>query len=92
MRRLRPDRAYPVVGLAVAWMNASRAPDAVRLLESVVMADPAERILLDAWRGFALQLAGRRAESTRLLETLAEGGTEGARLARALLGLAPADG
>lgn len=92
LRRLRPDRAYPVVGLAVAWMNASRAPDAVRLLESAVVADPAERILLDAWRGFALQLAGRRAESTRLLETLAGGETEGARLARALLGLAPAGG
>nr|WP_275300502.1 hypothetical protein [Achromobacter xylosoxidans] len=92
LRRLRPDRAYPVVGLAVAWMNADRASDAVRLLEGAVLADLAEQVLLDAWRGFALQLAGRRAESRRLLETLVDGETEGARLARGLLGLAPAAG
>lgn len=87
LRRLRPDRAYPVVGLAVAWMNANRAPDAVRLLEGAMAPDPADRALLDAWRGFALQLAGRRAESVRLLETLAMGESEGARLARGLLGM-----
>ncbi|ASC64054.1 hypothetical protein EUC41_15810 [Achromobacter denitrificans] len=87
LRRLRPGRAYPVIGLAVTWLNAGRAPDAVRLLESAVLADPAERPLLDAWRGFALQLAGRSQESARLLEAVALGGGDGARLARALLGL-----
>ncbi|MCY1516877.1 hypothetical protein D9M68_515360 [compost metagenome] len=87
LRRLRPGQAYPVIGLSVAWLNAGRAPDAVRLLESAVPADPAERPLLDAWRGFALQLAGRNRESARLLEAVASGDGEGARLARALLGL-----
>lgn len=92
LRRLRPDRAYPVVGLAVAWMNANRAHDAVRLLEGTVAPDPADRALLDAWRGFALQLSGRRAESVRLLETLATGESEGARLARGLLGTPQVNG
>jgi predicted Zn-dependent protease len=87
LRRLRPGQAYPAIGLAVAWLNAGRAPDAVRLLESAVLADSAERPLLDAWRGFALQLAGRSQESARLLEAVARGDGEGARLARALLGL-----
>ncbi|WZB74528.1 hypothetical protein WJ972_28770 [Achromobacter insuavis] len=58
-------------------MNANRAHDAVRLLEGTVAPDPADRALLDAWRGFALQLSGRRAESVRLLETLATGESEG---------------
>ncbi|WP_313625259.1 tetratricopeptide repeat protein [Achromobacter sp.] len=87
LRRLRPAAAYPLIGLAVAWMNTARAPDAVALLESAVMADPAERALLDAWRGFALQLAGRNGESRRLLESVAGGEGDGATLARGLLGL-----
>ncbi|MGY6268547.1 tetratricopeptide repeat protein [Achromobacter denitrificans] len=87
LRRLRPGQAYPLIGLAVAWMNSGRAPDAVRLLEGAVLADPADRPLLDAWRGFALQLAGRSQESARLLDAAARGEGEGAHLARALLGL-----
>lgn len=87
LRRLRPVAAYPLIGLAVAWMNAARAPEAVALLESAVLADPGERALLDAWRGFALQLAGRNGESRRLLEAVAQGQGEGATLARGLLGL-----
>ena len=87
LRRLRPGAAYPLIGLAVACLNSARASEAVALLESAVLADPGERALLDAWRGFALQLAGRNGESRRLLETVARGQGDGAQLARGLLGL-----
>ncbi|KRC70302.1 hypothetical protein D3C87_406700 [compost metagenome] len=91
LRRLRPAAAYPLIGLTVACLNAGRAPDAVALLESAAMADPGERALLDAWRGFALQLAGRNGESRRLLEAVAQGQGDGATLARGLLGLPAQD-
>jgi len=88
LARLRPGRAYPQVGLAVAWMNAGRAADAVVLLEKAQANDPEERATLDAWRGFALQLAGRSSESRRVLDTLAALEGDAGRLARGLLGLA----
>jgi len=88
LARLRPGRAYPHVGLAVAWMNAGRAADAVVLLEKAQANDPEERATLDAWRGFALQLAGRSSESRRVLDTLAALEGDAGRLARGLLGLA----
>lgn len=88
LARLRPGRAYPSVGLAVAWMNAGRPADAVLLLEKTQATDPEERATLDAWRGFALQLAGRSSESRRVLDTLAAQDGDAGRLARGLLGLA----
>jgi len=91
LRRVRPGAAYPLIGLAVACLNSARASEAVALLESAVIADPAERALLDAWRGFALQLAGRNGESRRLLEAVARGEGDGAQLARGLLGLPRGD-
>lgn len=89
LRAVRPGRAYPWLGLAVARLNAGNADEAVRLLEQGEASVAAERGLLAAWRGLALQLAGRKAESTRLLQTCAESrqGGEGAVLARSLLGL-----
>lgn len=89
LRALRPGRAYPWLGLAVARLNAGRADEAVRLLEQGETSAVAERGLLAAWRGLALQLAGRSAESTRLLQACAQGGegAEGVALARSLLGL-----
>ncbi|CUI27988.1 hypothetical protein BI147_19090 [Achromobacter xylosoxidans] len=89
LRALRPGRAYPWLGLAVARLNADSADEAVRLLEQGEVSAPGERALLTAWRGLALQLAGRKAESTRLLRACAQGGEgdEGAALARSLLGL-----
>jgi len=87
LARLRPGRAYPSIGLAVAWMNAGRAADAVVLLEKAQATDPEERATLAAWRGFALQLAGRTSESRRVLDTLATQDGDAGRLARSLLGL-----
>lgn len=89
LTRLRPGRAYPQVGLAVAWMNAGRASDAAVLLEKAQSTDPDERATLDAWRGFALQLAGRSGESRRVLDTLAASEGDAGTLARSLLGLNP---
>lgn len=93
---VRPDRAYPLIGLAVAYLNARRANDAVRLLERApALSDPGERQVLDVWRGFALQQAGSLHASRRLLEEVvrragADGGDadpQALALAQALLGL-----
>ncbi|MGX5658524.1 hypothetical protein ACWKWV_02235 [Castellaniella ginsengisoli] len=88
LRRVRPDRAYPLVGLAVARLNAGRAAEAARLLEGAELADPEERALARAWCGLALQLAGRAAESRRALADAAALPGEGGALARRMLGLA----
>jgi len=87
--RIRPDRLFPSLGLAVAWMNAGRAADAASLLEKVVCADPEEQASCDAWRGFALQLAGRSAQSRSVLQKAVEAHGDHATFARSLLGLDP---
>lgn len=89
LRRVRPDRAYPLVGLAVARLNAGRAAEAARLLEAADLADPQERAVAHAWRGLALQLAGFGAESRRVLADACALPGEGGALARQMLGLAP---
>ena len=88
LRGLRPDRAYPLVGLAVARQNAGRAAEAARLLEDADLADPEERATARAWCGLALQLAGRGAESRRALADAAALPGDGGALARRMLGLA----
>ncbi|MHA3904750.1 hypothetical protein ACTPOE_14625 [Castellaniella sp. WN] len=87
LRRARPDRAYPLVGLAVARLNAGRAAEAARLFEDADFVDPEERALARAWRGLALQLSGRVAESRRALADAAALPGEGGLLARRMLGL-----
>ena len=87
LRLLRPERAYPLIGLAVARLNIDRAAEAAQLLESAVLAEPEEYALVQGWRGFALQLAGRSAESQRVLCKAATLSGDGARLAREVLGL-----
>jgi len=83
---LRPQRAFPRIGLAVALLNAGQAREAVEVLERAPLQDAEERAMLDAWRGFALQLAARRGESLRVLSRVAAGQGEAAALARSLLG------
>ena len=91
LRRLRPERAYPLVGLAVAHMNAGRAADAARLLENAKLADPEERAQVRVWRALALQLAGHGEASRQGLRDAARMPGAGARLARRLLGLNETD-
>jgi len=88
LRLLRPDRAYPLVGLAVARLNAGRAAEAARLLEDADLSDPEERAVARAWCGLALQLSGRGAESRQALADAAALPGEGGLLARRMLGLA----
>lgn len=88
LRQLRPDRAYPLVGLAVARLNAGRAAEAARLLEDADLPDPEERAVARAWCGLALQLSGRGAESRQALADAAALPGEGGLLARRMLGLA----
>ena len=88
LRRLRPQRAYPLVGLAVARLNAGQAEEAVRLLESVVLTDPEEHAVVRAWCGLALQLAGRSTESRKVLNEAAALPGDGGVLARQMLGQA----
>ncbi|MBP8322547.1 hypothetical protein KAF81_33445, partial [Pseudomonas aeruginosa] len=88
LRLFRPGRAYPRIGLAVALMNAGKSDVAVRALErDAEEMDDEEAGLLDVWRGVALQVAGRRAESVKLLRRIAGNGTRAAELAEGLLGL-----
>lgn len=87
LARIRPDRLFPSLGLAVAWMNAGRAADAAALLEKAACADDEERAWRDAWRGFALQLAGRSAQSRSVLEKAVQEHGTSATFARSLLGL-----
>lgn len=85
----RPMRAYPRVGLCVAWMNAGRPVAAVGVLESAPRdMPPEERGLVDCWRAVALQQAGYSAESVRLLRHVLESNTEASVLASSLLGQA----
>ncbi|SAI69983.1 Flp pilus assembly protein TadD%2C contains TPR repeats [Bordetella ansorpii] len=87
LRAVRPGRAYPYIGLALARIARGRADEAVQLLEHAVLADDAERAQAQAWRGLALQLAGRAAESRKVLQDAAAQPNEGGALARSLLGL-----
>lgn len=93
LRLIRPDRAFPLIGLAVTFMNARQIPRAVRLLESVILTCPAEQAQRNAWLGFALQQNGHQHASHQLLETVLANASSGnpdadpqlAALARALL-------
>lgn len=83
---IRPGRAYPWVGKTLARLHVGRANEAVVFLENVLITDKEEAAVLQAWRGFALQLSGHAKQARRLLETLAKGTGPGPDLARSLLG------
>lgn len=83
MLALRPQRAFAHVGLAMAYLNGGRKEDAADVLWRALgmVEDPAERAEIEAFRGLALQLAGRSSESVRALQAA------GAHpLAKAMLG------
>jgi len=88
LRHQRPDRAFPLIGLAVARLNAGTPAEAVRLLQDIRLPDADEQGVVQSWCGLALQLAGRSAESRHVLHEAAQGRGDGAVLARQLLGLA----
>ncbi len=83
LQRLRPQRAFAPIGLSVAYMNAGRHDEAAGILaHAAAQVEPAEQAELDAFRGLALQLAGRSSESVRALKSAGEN-----HLAHTMLGL-----
>lgn len=91
LSRVRPERAFAYVGLAVACLNAGRAADAVAHLEKAQPAAGEEADMVRAFLGLSLQLDARASEATRVLRQLASTPndtepTEGAALAKRLLG------
>ncbi len=88
---LRPERAFPFVGIITAFMNKGRAGEAVERLQTVRLPAGPESDMLDAFKGLALQLAGKTGESTYLLRQVVMRGrnaapSEGAMFASRLLG------
>lgn len=91
---LRPEHAFPLVGLATALMNSGRAAEAVQRLQSVHLPAGPETDMLRALHGLALQLAGRNAESHFVLRQVVAQArcgalSDGARLACRALGEEP---
>lgn len=84
---VRPGRAYPWIGKTLARFHVGQALEAAIFLEHVSLADQDEAAMLQAWRGFALQLSGHAKQARTLLEQLANGAGPGHDLARSLLGL-----
>ncbi|MEO5672264.1 MAG: hypothetical protein ABIR26_16370 [Ramlibacter sp.] len=81
LERVRPAGAYCFVGMAMAYLNAGRADDAARVLHRGLSAVEKEDLgHIHAFRGLALQLAGRANASLRALEEAKVG------FARAMLG------
>ncbi|HYC37711.1 MAG TPA: hypothetical protein VEC19_14890 [Usitatibacter sp.] len=87
LQQLRPQRAFPYIGLALTHMNAGRPEEAVRVIERDGLAACPGDTDLRAFLGLALKLAQRPAESVRVLEELLREhpGADSARFARSLL-------
>lgn len=87
LAQLRPASAGPLIAQALARLNAGRADEAVACLQRELPgADGHEQALQQSFLGLALQLAGRQAESRRVLQAVA--GHPAAGVARAMLGQA----
>lgn len=66
LERLRPAAGFPYIGLAVAMLNAGKPDAAVHELDNGLLHVPlADAPELHAFRGLALQKAGRQSESLR---------------------------
>ena len=97
---LRPQRDFPYLGLATAYLNQQRPDDAVLVLEQGLRVmhtgqdhDHADRSMVQVFHGMALLMARRTAEATQVLQALSQTTRHepALRLARSLLGIkAPA--
>ena len=68
LERVRPDRIFAYVGLAMAYLNAGRADEAAQVLgRGAGLVNSQEAPVLEAVWALALQMAGRSAESQRVL-------------------------
>ena len=68
LERLRPNAAFPCIGMAVTLLNTGKPVEAVQELDrGLQRVPPADAADLHAFRGLALQKAGRQSESQRAL-------------------------
>lgn len=86
---VRPSRAFPYVGKAMALINAGRSEEACQCLRRAHGLVDNEAPTIDAFLGLALHLAGRAAESTAVLRraAVADVSIDGVRMARRMLGM-----
>lgn len=91
--RVRPEQSTGFLGMAVGLLNASRAHEAVALLERAHLPAGEEADMVEAFLGLALQMDARTSDSTRVLRKVATSAgaqrtppTPGAILAQRLLG------
>lgn len=83
----RADAPLPYVGLAMAYLNCGRAPEAIAALERGLAAvAPANRPEVQAFLGLALQVGGRLSESRKALQLAGD-----VPMARAMRGEGPPD-
>ncbi|MDB5839907.1 MAG: hypothetical protein JWQ23_1859 [Herminiimonas sp.] len=89
LRVLRPDHAFPYIGLALARLGAGANDEAVRILRDEGLAANPENNEIKVFLGLALNMARRPSESARVLqEVLVHTGDDSPELnlARRLLG------
>jgi|LauGreDrversion4_2_1035121.scaffolds.fasta_scaffold98703_3 hypothetical protein len=92
---LRPERDFPYIGQASAYLNQARPDDAVRVLErglrimAVQTQAQDDRDMVRAFLGLALFMGRRTAEATATLQLLLREGQnpQALRMARGLMGL-----
>ncbi len=93
---LRPNRDFPIIGLATLQLNRQQPEEAVLLLEKVRQAlatqpdtPPEDVAMLAAFHGVALHCARRTAESQQVLQSVLQMGYHSQaaqRIARTMLG------
>jgi len=64
---LRPHRAFPYIGKALAWMNAGKMQEAITVFERAAVVDIDDQADIALYHALALQLASRSGESQRVL-------------------------
>ena len=90
VKAVRPDSEAPVVGRAVAWMNAGKAPEAIGMLQAELQRLPESDVLM-AFLGLAMQMAGLGQASETVLKQVVESGRDPSATAMADAILHPAD-
>lgn len=89
---LRPTRAFPYVGKAMALLNGGRGEEACQCLRRAQECVGEELPTIEAFLGLSLHLTGHSNESIIALEraAAADPAMDGVRMARRMLGLDPA--
>jgi tetratricopeptide (TPR) repeat protein len=87
---LRPHRAFPYIGKALAGMNAGKLQEAVMVFERAPTVEADDRADMALYHALALQLASRAGESQRVLARidLATATPEAARMVCSMSGRA----